>query len=140
MIICILCKKLFTTQSTHNRHVRVVHNQVPKPFSYGKDSRWSNQCLDCDSSFPTNKRLINHLEEFHNIGILVLFLFETQHLPLLIVGGRYLRKFSCWYYQSYCIIINKNYYKCLNKYISYRQVGTYLRMLGCFSEQHVFLY
>ncbi|KAL1510064.1 hypothetical protein ABEB36_004719 [Hypothenemus hampei] len=74
-IICIKCNKLFSTQSSHNRHVREVHKDCSDPVPYGRNTIWNNRCLEenCDCVFRCNKDLVNHLQKTH-----LMQSFETQ--------------------------------------------------------------
>ena len=72
--ICLICEKLYSSQSNLNRHIQEVHRQVPEPISYGCDSKYNSRCMEpnCDNVFQNNKDLINHLHTFH------LMKFETE--------------------------------------------------------------
>ncbi|KAK2588155.1 hypothetical protein KPH14_004205 [Odynerus spinipes] len=39
-VLCNICDKIFVRQSSHNRHIREVHQAIPKPVSYSKDAVW----------------------------------------------------------------------------------------------------
>ncbi|KAJ8911929.1 hypothetical protein NQ315_016270 [Exocentrus adspersus] len=70
-IACLVCGKVFCTQSNVNRHVREVHHQKPKPISYAKDMH-RFKCMEmvdndyCDKSFNKKENLITHLNEEHS--------------------------------------------------------------------------
>lgn len=85
--MCTVCEKLFSTQSSHNRHFREVHHLEPKPITYGKESpiRWTYRCAEqqCDNAFPTNKRLMDHLEVVHQIK------FPSQSLVMESMNGKF---------------------------------------------------
>lgn len=65
-VICKFCKKEYTTTSTHNRHVKEVHNEVPDGI-IEDNPKLSNRCLECDCAFVSNIKLMIHLEKFHGI-------------------------------------------------------------------------
>nr|CAH7714871.1 unnamed protein product [Callosobruchus chinensis] len=73
---CNRCKKMLNCQSTLNRHMRSVHQEIPSVTTYPKQSNWSHHCLEenCDNAFATNKALIEHLTVNHNKE------FQTEYL------------------------------------------------------------
>lgn len=73
-VMCHTCEKLFSTQSTLNRHIREVHQKVTEPVSYGRDSKYNSRCMEpnCDNAFTNNKGLMGHLQNIH------LMKFETE--------------------------------------------------------------
>lgn len=66
-VMCRFCKKEYATQSTHNRHIREVHKEVPDGMIHDDDSRLSHRCLECDYAFTSNITLMAHLEKDHEI-------------------------------------------------------------------------
>lgn len=86
-VMCFICDKMFSTQSSYNRHVREVHRENEEPVSYstqdGKGTNLSNCCLEpgCNCAFKTIKDLVKHLQNVHLIN------FETECLAMDNING-----------------------------------------------------
>lgn len=64
-VICLLCDKMFATQSTLNRHKRETHHLGINASAYEFD-KYNAKCYECASSFLFVSTLREHLDKLHN--------------------------------------------------------------------------
>lgn len=106
-VCCLICEKIFSTQSTLNRHLREKHDLEKKNIvSYERNVHTfkCNEC-GCNSSFINNQELRLHLDDGHGIKtnlmeVLKFSSYEGKFFNFISLVPNFVYKYS------YCVFLS----------------------------------
>lgn len=68
-VVCGICNKLYTTQSSLNRHLNLDHNHSKRNIITYDFELHNAKCLECRCSFRYTSLLREHLHNEHNMDM-----------------------------------------------------------------------